>query len=265
MPRETPVPKTVPNAARSIAHTRSWCHVARIVAVACVLPGPAYAQLRDTTDAEVARMPQEQFSVTDDDIARATARYGQLSIEVPTDTAAPRSPNLDALPTPLHGTPADLGAISEGYRQQIQAATPVLDSGPTLYLFVSLSMPEPTLRRLIAQAGQARATVLVRGLSEGSLRKTAARLQALIGDAPVSLQIDPRPFDRFAVQRVPAFVLSRTATNIECEGAACPVDPAFVRTSGDVSLDYALAYIQRSAPNWSAAAGIYLQRLERRE
>lgn len=226
------------------------------------LPALTCAQQPTVTKADLDRVRREQPTITDDDIHRAQQRH-TLPSEL---TLAPfRSPNLDALPVPATATPLDLGAVAEGYQQQIRAPAPTFDNGPALYLFVSLSMPEPALRRLIAQAAQARATVLVRGLSEGSLRKTAARLQALIGDAPVSIQIDPRLFDQFAVQRVPTFVLAQSSARSDCNGSTCPPDPAFLRTSGDVSLDYALAYMQRSAPAWSAVAAVYLQRLERRE
>jgi conjugal transfer pilus assembly protein TrbC len=236
---------------------------ARLCAVAAfVCAHPLAAQQTEVTESDIARVQREQPIITDDDIRRAQQRHMLPPERVPAPSS---SPNLDALPVPATAVPLDLGAVAEGYRQQIQVATPAFDNGPTLYLFVSLSMPEPALRRLIAQAAQARATVLLRGLSEGSLRKTAARLQALIGEAPVSIQIDPRLFDRFAVQRVPAFVLARTTANPECNGNTCQSDPAFVRASGDVSLDYALAYMQRTAPAWSSTATVYLQRLERQE
>nr|WP_255681922.1 type-F conjugative transfer system pilin assembly protein TrbC [Luteimonas sp. BDR2-5] len=210
----------------------------------------------------MARVRREQPTISDEDVARAQARYGQLPIAATTPAARP--PNLDALPAPLYDTPPDLGAVAEGYR--VESLAPAgLDEGPVLYLFVSLSMPEPALRRAIAQAAQARAVVLIRGLSDGSLRQTAARLQALIGQQPVSIQIDPRPFEQFDVQRVPAVVLARSRAAEDCNASACPAGTAFVRATGDVSLDYALAHVQRAAPAWAPAAAVYLQRLGRRE
>jgi conjugal transfer pilus assembly protein TrbC len=232
------------------------------IVAALICTRPVAAQQAEITDADIARVRREQPTISDEDIRRAQQRHARPAAPLPTPSSPP---NLGALPVPATTAPLDLSAVAEGYRQQIQTPIPSLDNGPALYLFVSLSMPEPTLRRLLAQAAQARATVLVRGLSDGSLRKTATRLQALIGDAPVSVQIDPRRFDQFAVQRVPTFVLTRTATNTECNGSTCQADPAFLRTSGDVSLDYALTYMQRSAPAWAAVAGRYLQRLEQRE
>lgn len=254
-----------PNVGALTTAVRKRCWVQFVAWVVSVLPTLACAQQATVTEADLARVRREQPTISDDDIARARQRYTQLpGLESPTSNAA-KAPNLDALPTPLTHAPIDLAAIADGYQQQVEAAATSLDSGPALYLFISLSMPEPALRRLIAQAAQARATVLVRGLSEGSLRKTAARLQALIGQQQVALQIDPRPFDQFEIQRVPAFVLTRTAQPAECASNVCRNGAAFVHTSGDVSLDYALAYIQRTAPAWAGEADRYLQRLQRRE
>jgi len=236
-----------------------------IAFVLSALPTFASAQQSVVTDADLARVRREQPVISDDDIARARQRYTQLlGLESPPSSAV-TAPNLDALPVPLTPAPVDLAAVADGYQQQLEAAASGFDNGPALYVFISLSMPEPALRRLITQAAQARATVLIRGLSEGSIRVTAAHLQALIGQQQVALQIDPRPFDQFEIQRVPAFVLTRTPLPAECASNACRNGAAFICTSGDVSLDYALAYIQRATLTWADDADRYLQRLNGRE
>ena len=237
----------------------------RLAWVMGMLPMIACAQQPVVTEADLARVRREQPTISDEDIARARQRYTQLPVLEAPPFRPRKAPNLEALPVPLPHTPIDLAAVAEGYQQQVKATPADLDNGSALYLFVSLSMPEPALRRLVAQAAQARAIILIRGLSEGSLRKTAARVQALIGQQQVALQIDPRPFDQFEIQRVPAFVLARSALSAECAENTCRDGPAFVRTSGDVSLDYALAYIQRTAPAWADEADRYLQRLQRQE
>lgn len=244
---------------------RQKCLALLAAMVAAMPPTLACAQQSVVTEADLARVRREQLTISDDDIAKARQRYTQLPWLEPPPSGKAKAPNLDALPVPLASKPVDLAAVADGYQQQVEVAASGLDNGPSLYLFVSLSMPEPALRRLIAQAAQARATVLIRGLSEGSLRVTAARLQALIGQQQVALQIDPRLFEQFEIQRVPSFVLARTPLPAECTSNACRNSAAFVRTSGDVSLDYALAYIQRSSPTWAGEADRYLQRLQRRE
>ena len=139
-----------------------------------------------------------------------------------------------------------------------------MGKGPGLFVFVSLGMPEATLGRLVNQAAQARASIVLRGLAGGSLRDTVARVHKLIGTRQVSVQIDPQAFDRYAVKRVPTFVLARNGERPEaCASGTCPPPTDFVSTAGDVSLDYALEHMRRAAPAFQREAGVFLGRLKR--
>jgi conjugal transfer pilus assembly protein TrbC len=163
-------------------------------------------------------------------------------------------------------TPIDLEALARGYASQLDAmqAAQGLASSPGLFVFVSLSMPRPALQRLIDQAARARASVILRGFANGSLRETVAQVQPLIGERQVAVQIDPQAFDRFAITRVPSFVLVRDGTRpISCAAGTCPPPEGFLRTAGDVSLDYALEHMQRAAPEFRAEASGFLARLGR--
>ena len=140
------------------------------------------------------------------------------------------------------------------------SAGPIQQS-PQLLIFISLSMPEPTLDRLVEQAAHAGAGLVLRGLAEGSLTRTVARLQRLIGQRATSIQIDPQAFDRFGVRQVPTFVL--TTANAGATGCAPGLcDQRHVMASGDVSLDYALSVFERSAPDHAADARTFLRRLK---
>jgi len=175
-------------------------------------------------------------------------------------------PRVDALPIPATQTPVDLEALARGFAGATGSpASPGADE-PRLIVFISLAMPEAALARLVDQAARARAQLLLRGLSEGSLPRTAMRIQQLIGTRPVAVQIDPRAFDRYAIQRVPSFVLARPdGPNTACSGEQCARSNDHVIATGDVSLDYALAHFQRSAPAFAKDAGRFLARLGRRE
>lgn len=232
--------------------------------VVLALSATSLAQQIDVTDADMLRVRGEQPTVTEADIARARQRHAVPDqLDRLATPQATRSPNLDALPVPATTTPLDLGAVAEGYALQRRPPDLSADTGPRLYVFVSLSMPEPTLQRLIAQAAKAHASILVRGLAGGSLPQTVSRLQTLIGEHAVSIQIDPRPYDQFAIERVPAFVLARHGARSECTSHSCPSSTDFVRTTGDVSLEYAMVHVQRTAPAWAHEASIFLHRLER--
>jgi len=127
---------------------------------------------------------------------------------------------------------------------------------------VSFSIPQKTLELLVEQAARAKATLVLRGFVKGSLQDTVLRVQRLIGEREVGFQIDPQAFDRFAIARTPSFVLVREgAQSKPCSSGQCFASDAFVSTAGDVSLDYALEYIQRTAPQYSREAAQFLKRI----
>ena len=70
-------------------------------------------------------------------------------------------------------------------------------------------------------------------------------------------------FDRFAISKVPSFVLVRDGTRpVACASGSCAPADSFLRSTGDVSLDYALEYMQRSAPAFAPAAELFLKRIK---
>lgn len=174
------------------------------------------------------------------------------------------SPNLDALPSPAVNRPLDLESVAKGYETLIARDPAAVPAGPRLLVFVSFAMPQPALSRLLDQATTAGATVYLRGLVNGSLRETVARVQPLLGKRRMPFGIDPRAFDRFAIGITPAFVLVRAGTEEpDCPAERCMNPETFAQVAGDVSLDYALEFIQRSAPDLAGTAGVFLERLRR--
>jgi conjugal transfer pilus assembly protein TrbC len=227
---------------------------------------PAQALTSIVPDADVARSSKTQPVITDQDIERA-ARNNRM----PTDAElarvpVPAPPRLDALPQPLTQRRIDLGAIAKGYEAMARPAPQAafLGDGPTLLVFVSFSMPDATLARLVDQAARARATLVLRGLVDGSLQKTVLRAQRLIGQRKVGFQIDPQAFDRFSITATPTFVLLKAgAVAAPCAAGTCFPASSFVAAAGDVSIDYALEYFARAAPSFSRDAGAVLATLKR--
>jgi len=71
-------------------------------------------------------------------------------------------------------------------------------------------------------------------------------------------------FDRFAIARVPSFVLVRDGTRpVSCSVGNCAPADSFLHISGDVSLDYALEHMQRSAPGFGPAIALFLKRIRK--
>jgi conjugal transfer pilus assembly protein TrbC len=88
-------------------------------------------------------------------------------------------------------------------------------------------------------------------------------VQGLIGQRQVAIQIDPQAFDRFTIERVPSFVLVRDGTRpVSCASGTCAPPEGFLRTTGDVSLDYALEHMQRRAPQFAKVVDGFLRRIK---
>jgi conjugal transfer pilus assembly protein TrbC len=158
----------------------------------------------------------------------------------------------------------DLEALARGFAGQSDAMAQAqgLTTGPGLFIFVSMTMPRATLQGLVDQAARAKATIVIRGFANGSLRDTVTQVQGLIGQQQVAIQIDPLAFDRFAISKVPSFVLVRDGTRpVACASGSCAPADSFLRSTGDVSLDYALEHMQRAAPGFGPAADTFLKRI----
>lgn len=216
----------------------------------------------------------EMPEITEADIARAVQRH-RLPPSLLTDQPPTASTlRIDGLPQPMQPAgPLDLAALARGFDAAV-ARTPGqgLDSGPRLLVFVSFSMPDRTWQRLLQQAERAQATLILRGLVDGSLRQTVLRMQQLIGQRKVAVQIDPQAFDHHAVTVVPTIVLLRAdgADTAPCttgycvraqHGGSTQSNTSHWKAAGDVSLDYALRQLVAAAPSAAADARVFLQRL----
>ncbi|MDD5332878.1 MAG: type-F conjugative transfer system pilin assembly protein TrbC [Rhodoferax sp.] len=228
--------------------------------------GTAWAQsVPVITEADLERARREQPNITDQDLERARQKYRAPTEAELSAAPVPVQPNIDSLPQPQTNALIDLEALAKGYSAQSDAMAQAqgLATGPGLFVFISLSMPQATLRRLVDQAARAQASVFIRGLAGGSLRTTVAQVQGLIGQRQVAVQIDPQAFDRFDIERVPSFVLVRDGTRpVSCASGLCAPPEGFLRTTGDVSLDYALEYMQRGSPQFAKDASGFLRRIK---
>jgi conjugal transfer pilus assembly protein TrbC len=190
--------------------------------------------------------------------ANASPRAG-----LPPDPPAPHAPRIEALPQPATRDAIDLDALARGFAGDGRIVLPASGHETQLLIFITLAMPEAALKRLVTQATRVRARLVLRGLSEGSLVRTAARIQGLVGQQQAAVQIDPRGFDRYAVRQVPTFVLARGANAGGCTAGQCSGMHAAV--AGDVSLDYALRQIRDRAPAFRDDATRLLERLDRQD
>ncbi len=188
---------------------------------------------------------------------------------IPAPRAPPRiAPGLGAEPgrPPATGTGIDIGALA---RQGSQiGSTPnagaLPPQEPALRIFVTLDMPQGSLRRLVDQAERAGAVLVLRGLKNQSMRQTVTAVSDLLGQRRAGWVIDPEAFERHGVEAAPTFLLTFGEDSPPCSATTCTVPRPFVSVSGDISLDYALEHMARRQPGAAAVASPYLTRLRPR-
>lgn len=242
-----------------------WTDLHALMPVVAMLLSALLASMahgQQITSADERRAAQAQPQITDADIETARRRYTLPAL--PPTAPAPRTGRLliEALPQPQASAPLDLDRIAQGLAQATGPIQPFASDGPDLLIFISLSMPVPTLQRLIDQAERAQAILMLRGLDQASLVKTVARVRQLIGTRRVDLRIDPEAFDRHQVNLVPSFVLTAASPAPSgCSGTTCRAVPDHLKLAGDVSLDHALAHFVRASSPHRDAAALYLKRL----
>lgn len=189
--------------------------------------------------------------VTDADIERARQQHRMPTEAELARVPVPAAPRIENLPQPVTRMPIDLEAISKGFDLQNGTQAAALGpgkAGPKVLVFVSFAMPEPTLQRLVDQTARAGATLVLRGLVNGSIRETVTRMQALIGSRRVAVQIDPEAFDHYGITRTPTFVLVMDGAGTEaCASRVCGSSQQVVKVAGDVTLDHAMQYLNQDS------------------
>jgi conjugal transfer pilus assembly protein TrbC len=224
------------------------------LSAALVAGTSAQAQISPVvTEADIERAQRETPTVTEQDVELARQKYA-LPSEAGHRSAPLNSPNLEALPQPATPVLVDLEALARGFAGQSDAMAQAqgLTTGPGLFIFVSMTMPRATLQGLVDQAARAKATIVIRGFANGSLRDTVTQVQGLIGQQQVAIQIDPLAFDRFAISKVPSFVLVRDGTRpVAC--ASGVARPPTVSCGRPVTSAWITRWSTCSAPHLASA------------
>ena len=211
-----------------------------------------------------------------EDMARARNAH---PFPTPAQIAAQPTSPLPQIPTTTAAKATiDIAAMA---RQGGQLAAPSANATTpgTLRIFITLDMPRGSLQRLVDQAARSGAVLVLRGLKAQSLRQTLAVVSDLIDKRQVAWVIDPDAYTRYGVTSAPTFVLTladetaasgtgmASAKDSEANapqcGSSCLAPTAFVRVTGDVSLDYALEAIAKRSPAAEPRATALLQRMNK--
>lgn len=93
-------------------------------------------------------------------------------------------------------------------KQQQQQQVKPDDNAPVVMMFVSFSMPEDDLRERMMDAADLGVTVSLRGMVNGDMRQTGARVANLVKETNKGgMQIDPVSFRRYGVTSVPTLIV----------------------------------------------------------
>jgi type-F conjugative transfer system pilin assembly protein TrbC len=128
-----------------------------------------------------------------------------------------------------------LGKPSERKKSSSQGISALMpSSSKEVIVFISLGMPDNSLKQLAIEAEKTKARLVVRGLLENNFKTTLTRLQEL----KIPVDIDPTLFELFDVERVPTFVRCRVTP----EGA---VKAGHDRLAGNIFISDALEKFDR--------------------
>ena len=114
-----------------------------------------------------------------------------------------------------------------------------LDAEPQVLIFVSLSMPEQSLKLWAEQAEKIKGKLLLKGFVDDSLQATIDETLRIFKEPKADFLIHPEAFEKFGIEKVPAVVIAKPDN---CLADDCPV-PDFDVVYGDTSLEDALTKI----------------------
>lgn len=120
---------------------------------------------------------------------------------------------------------------------------------PDLLVFISFSMPEQSLKQLSEQVKKAKGVLVLRGMYQGSLKKTVNMLYAL-NKQGVSAIIHPKLFTEYEVTKAPTIILRDSKNQCDEENSCTAV---IDKISGNVPISYALRYFVKEGHHSSLA------------
>ena len=135
-------------------------------------------------------------------------------------------------------------------------------TAPLFMTFVSLSMPEDSLRRAIADTSAAGGVVVFRGFPNNSAKEFVSRLTRVVEERQfANIGIDPRLFRAFNVQAVPTYV-AVSSDFTPCDQLRCVTEvPPHDVMVGNVTVEYALTSFSEARGPSARVANVALNNL----
>jgi len=152
---------------------------------------------------------------------------------------------------PASSQGVDVAALARQYQDVAQAK--ITSGAPSLLVFVSFSMPEPSLRALEQQVSLVGGQLVIRGFIDNSLSKTSDAVSKILVNGRGGLSIDPPAFQQYHITEIPAFVVTQG------DG-----DANFDVVYGNVTLEAALTELANKGDAAPDVAQSYLNTLHAR-
>ena len=154
----------------------------------------------------------------------------------------------------------DAGTLAAAAGDVARASRETGERAPLFVSFVSLSMPDAALTRIIRDTNEAGGLVVVRGFHGGTYGDFATRVRDLFDEGEVvGISIDPRYFQALGVTHVPAYAI--VLGEPRCEGFVC-APLAADTVSGNISVAAALDLLAHQGSVAPAHARAALARIE---
>jgi type-F conjugative transfer system pilin assembly protein TrbC len=119
-------------------------------------------------------------------------------------------------------------------------------ANPNLLIFISFSLSGQNIIQYAHEAKKIGASLVLRGMHEGSLQKTIIKLYELNKEGVAAI-IDPKSFEQYRITHVPSIVLTKGNS---CENCTLIFD----KVSGNISLEYALQLFAQKGDTKEIAA-----------
>lgn len=183
----------------------------------------------------------QEVKVGNESIDKAVDRaQSAISRVIPNDVNVPNQKTVPELPdqgmkviVPNSNDPI---AVAEMMQQKSEVKTfnPNLAKSGQLAVFVSMSMPEASLKRIALETAKVGGVMVFRGFINDSLKETvnATKQFANLG---AEIQINPELFAAYEVKEVPTYILAAEHEN----KTGCSKEKAcagYIRLEGDASL-----------------------------
>ena len=225
------------------------------IAIACCGVTAAIAQSVEGLDIQALEARSAEFTEDAEELLAFVRDRGEVHTEeaqAMADAGMEQMAKVNVTGIGSSGGDIDFDELVAGAQGNLQAPK----AAPLLIAFVSLSMPEHSLKRTINDTTRAGGIVVFRGFSKEGPKPFVAAMQQLVDQqGATNMAIDPRLFRAFGVDRVPTVVAVSGAFE-PCDQLDCvSTPPPYDVISGNVPLRYALeTFVDAGGPGAPVAS-----------